>query len=295
MANNTAMANFNAEPKTIADAVASKAKKFVKNGELFFPQNYSPENALKSAWLQLQEIKDRNDKPALEVCTKDSVANALLDMVVQGLNPAKKQCYFIVYGNKLALQRSYFGTMHIAKSVNPEIEDIIAEVVYEGDDFAYHKERGRTVISKHEQTLDNIDKAKIKAAYCSVFYKDGKEMTTIMTFAEIKQAWSMSNTKPVDADGNVKAGSTHGRFAADMCKKTVINRACKPIINASDDSNLIVNAFRNSDDEYVQAQVEQEISLNANKTPLIVDESTGEVIEHEQYNTISDTVEDDLP
>lgn len=295
MANNTALAtNSNNEPRTITDVVAGKVKKFVANGELFFPENYSPENALKSAWLQLQETVDRNSKPALEVCTRDSVANALFDMVVQGLNPAKKQCYFIVYGSKLVLQRSYFGTMHIAKSVDPEIEDIVAEVVYEGDDFAYRKERGRTVISKHEQTLDNIDKTKIKAAYCSVFYRNGKEVTTIMTFSEIKQAWAMSRTNPIDDKGNVKASSTHGKFAADMCKKTVINRACKSIINSSNDSNLIINAYRNSDDEYTQAQVEQEISLNANKTPLVVDEDTGEIID-EQYNTIDSVVEDDLP
>lgn len=295
MGNNTALAtNTNVEPRTITDVVANKVKKFVANGDLFFPANYSPENALKSAWLQLQETVDRNSKPALEVCTKDSVANALLDMVVQGLNPAKKQCYFIVYGNKLVLQRSYFGTMHIAKSVEPEIEDIVAEVVYEGDDFAYRKERGRTVISKHEQTLDNIDKAKIKAAYCSVFYRNGKEVTTIMTLSEIKQAWAMSKTNPIDDKGNIKASSTHGKFTADMCKKTVTNRACKNIINSSNDSNLILNAYRNSDDQYAQAQVEQEIADNANKIPLTVDSDTGEVID-EQYNTIDDITEDDLP
>jgi recombination protein RecT len=103
--------------KDTVDIVAAKVKQFQENGELHFPANYSPENAMKSAWLILQTIKDRNQKPALEVCTRDSVANALLDMVVQGLNPAKKQCYFIVYGNQLVCQRSYFGTMAVTKRV----------------------------------------------------------------------------------------------------------------------------------------------------------------------------------
>jgi len=70
------------------DVVADKVKQFQENGEVHFPANYSPENAMKSAWLTLQNTQDRNKKPALEVCTKDSIANALLDMVVQGLNPA---------------------------------------------------------------------------------------------------------------------------------------------------------------------------------------------------------------
>jgi recombination protein RecT len=37
----------------------------------------------------------------LQACTRDSIANALLDMAVQGLNPAKKQGYFIAYGKQL--------------------------------------------------------------------------------------------------------------------------------------------------------------------------------------------------
>ncbi len=72
---------------------------------------------MKSAWLILQAAVDKDKKPVLEVCSKNSIANALLDMVVQGLNPAKKQCYFIAYGNGLACQRSYFGTMAVTKQV----------------------------------------------------------------------------------------------------------------------------------------------------------------------------------
>ena len=137
------------------------------------------------------------------------MANALLNMVVQGLNPAKKQCYFIVYGNQLVLQRSYFGSMHIAKTVDPNIKEIVPDVVYKDDVFSYGKERGRTVILKHEQKLENINKGQIIAAYCSVFYKDGTEQTTILTFDEIKQAWKQSQMIG-DEKGNVKDNSTHG-------------------------------------------------------------------------------------
>lgn len=97
------------------DVVAEKVRQFQERGEIHFPANYSPENAMKSAWLLLQTVQDKNYKPALETCTKDSIANSLLDMVVQGLNPAKKQGYFIVYGTKLTFQRSYFGTMAVTK------------------------------------------------------------------------------------------------------------------------------------------------------------------------------------
>ena len=168
------MANENtavAVKRETVDVVLSKVQGFKNTGELIFPPNYSPENALKSAWLIIQETTDLNKKPALEVCTKESIANALLSMTIQALNPDKKQCYFIVYGNKLQMQRSYFGSIAVAKSVsNGKVVDIIPEVIYEGDVFEYTKKRGKNVVTKHEQSFDNINKDNIKGAYATIIY-----------------------------------------------------------------------------------------------------------------------------
>ena len=68
--------------KDTVDIVAARVRQFQESGELNLPANYSPENAMKSAWLTLQSTTDRNNRPALEVCTKDSIANSLLDMLV---------------------------------------------------------------------------------------------------------------------------------------------------------------------------------------------------------------------
>ncbi len=258
------------------DVVAEKVRVFQERGELHFPANYSPENAMKAAWLAIQETKDKNNKPALDVCTKDSIANALLNMVVQGLNPVKKQCYFIVYGNQLVLQRSYFGTMYIAKTVNPNIEDIVGEVVYEGQKFQFKKERGRTVVIEHQMQLGDDNKP-IVGAYCQILYKDGKENTTVMSFAEIKAAWTKSPTHPVDSDGNIKPTSTHGQFTAEMAKKTVITRACKPIINSSGDDSLLIRAYRNTEADIAEAEAKEEISAKANSQFIDVDVTIGEV------------------
>ncbi|MFH2219090.1 MAG: recombinase RecT, partial [Pseudomonadota bacterium] len=84
---------------TAVEVVGQRIKALQSEGEIHFPPDYSPQNALRSAWLILQNTQDRNKKPALEVCTKASVYNALFDMVITGLNPEKKQGYFIVYGN----------------------------------------------------------------------------------------------------------------------------------------------------------------------------------------------------
>jgi len=276
--------------KETIDIVTARVKQFQNNGELFFPPNYSPENALKSAWLQLQEVQNKDYKPALQVCTKDSIANALLSMVVQGLNPDKKQCYFIVYGTKLQMQRSYFGSMTVAKAVNPDIEEIYADVVYEGDGFKYSKLKGRTTIVEHTQTIENIKKDKIIAAYCMVLYKSGKEESTIMTFDEIKQAWKQSKMNPIDEKGKLKVGGTHEKFTADMCKKTVINRACKPIINSSDDSNILAKYAKQSYSDIAEADAEEEIADNANMEYIDVDvtEVEDESTQQEQQEPVAE-------
>ena len=82
-------------PKNFTDVVLNTINDNTASGQLVLPEDYVVGNALKSAYLTLQGTKDKNFKPAMEICTQKSIANALLDMVVMGLNPAKKQCYFI--------------------------------------------------------------------------------------------------------------------------------------------------------------------------------------------------------
>lgn len=255
--------------KDTVDVVADKVRKFQESGELNFPANYSPENAMKAAWLSIQETYNKDNKPALEICTRDSVANSLLNMVVQGLNPVKKQCYFIVYGNKLVLQRSYFGAMHIAKTVDPNIADIVAEVIYEGQTFKYARKNGYNYIVEHQMQLGD-DKNKIIGAYCQVLYKDGTEHATVMSISEIMSAWTKSPTHPIDQNGELKATSTHAQFTAEMAKKTVINRACKSIINSSGDDSLLIEAYHQTETDITEAEVQEEIETKANT--IVIDD-----------------------
>ena len=256
------------------DIVSKKVREFQERGEINFPASYSPENAMKSAWLVLQETYDKNKKRALEACTRDSIANSLLSMVVQGLNPDKKQCYFIVYGNQLTLQRSYFGSMAVAKRVCPEIKDIIADVVYRGDGFSYEKAHGKTIVTTHTQSIENIDKNNIIAAYCTIIYKDGTDESAVMTLEQIKQAWKQSKMYPIDDNGNIKSGTTHDKFTEEMCKKTVINRACKAIINSSDDSSIVVRMAKSAENDAEYAAVREEDKQNANKQEVVIDDYT---------------------
>lgn len=284
MAKNLAVAK-----KETIDIVESKIRAFQERGELHFPANYSPENALKSAWLMIQETQDKNYKPVLEVCTQASIANSLLSMVVQGLNPDKKQCYFIAYGKKLVVQRSYFGAMHVAKTVDPNIVDIYGKTVYADDEFEYEIRHGKEVVTLHKQKLSNIHKDKIIGAYATILYQDGRELSTVMTIDQIKQSWKQSKMKPVDEKGNIKSNSTHDNFTADMAEKTAINKVCKYVINSSSDKSIMARYARELDSEIAEAEVETEIEEKANQEyidiePEELEEATEEIEESLQEN-----------
>jgi recombination protein RecT len=251
--------------------VMSRVAEFQKSGRLAFPPNYSAENALMSAYLVLQQTLNRDKKPVLQACTRESIANSLLDMVVQGLNPSKKQVYFIAYGPQLVCQRSYFGAMTVAKRVTGA-KEIFAEVVYEDDVFKFRIDRGNTIILEHSRELKNIDKAKIVAAYCSVILPDSDvPYTGLMTIAQIHQAWRKSQNHPFDDEGRVKPGSVHGQFAEEMAKKTVTNRTCKMFVNSSmDDSlDLVVHHMNRADDLAEEAEFAEEVRVNANTGEII--------------------------
>lgn len=254
----------------VADKVAEKVRKFQANGELNFPAAYSPENAMKSAWLIMQDVRDRSGNKALEVCTKDSIANALLDMVVQGLNPAKKQGYFMVYGRNLVFQRSYFGTMAVTKRVTGA-KSIEPMVIYQGDAVNYEIVNGKIVNLTHRQEFGNIDKDKIIGAYCTIEMPDGSVYTEVMTMEEIKKSWSKSKQ---NAEGK---GSVHSEFTQEMAKRTVINRACKRFLNSSDDGSLVMKHINQDEDsEELELQAELEEKANGEIIDIEVEETPKE-------------------
>lgn len=251
------------------DGLATQLEEKKKYG-LAFPESYSVSNALNSAYLILQDMtvkrKRGNDwveEKVLDVCTKQSIASSLMDMTVQALNPMKKQCYFVVFGNKLTLMRSYQGTMAVAKRVGAT--DIRAEVIYEGDTFRYHIENGHKVIDEHTQDFKNIDNEKIAGAYAIVDHPGFVPYVEIMNISQIKKAWDKGK-----ADLS-KANDVHNEFADQMAKKTVINRACKNFINSSDDAYLMETFDRTTNNEEIDVVAEQvavDIAENANSVPF---------------------------
>lgn len=271
--NNTPAVKQSEESLGIVEAVSTKVESLKDKNRIDFPPDYSYQNALKSAWLAIAECKGKkgdNYLPAFEICTRTSIYNALFGMVISGLTPAKDQVYPIVYGNKLSLQRSYFGEMALAYRMDPTIVDIRANVVYKGDAFEFEINDGLYKITKHTQTLKSIDSGEIQAAYCIIIWPD-RVKTELMTWKEIARAWEKSKQHPVSygKDGKVilKKGSVHEEFTSDMAKRTVVRKACKFVINSSSDSWL-KKAIEEVEVQEETYKAEYEIDKKANKKDL---------------------------
>ncbi|MCA5598698.1 recombinase RecT [Lactiplantibacillus argentoratensis] len=204
----------------------------MKNNEgLSLPPDYSVGNALNSAYLILSDTS--KGQPLLDKCDQGSVIKALMNMAIQGLSPAKNQCYFIPYGNQLVMQRSYFGSISVVKRLS-NVKDIQAQVVHKDDTFKIGGKDGVLVVKEFEPSFENLDKP-IIGAFAWIEDINGNRTYTVMTKKDIDTSWSHAKTKKVQNE-----------FPEEMAKRTVINRAAKFYINSSSDNDLFVQAVNDT-------------------------------------------------
>ncbi|AZB66767.1 RecT family recombinase [Staphylococcus pseudintermedius] len=266
------------EEKNVSDNVLNKVRVLEAQGNLELPADYSTSNAMKQAWLQISQDNK------LMACNDVSKANALLDMVTQGLNPAKGQCYFIPYGDKMQLQRSYHGNIMMLKR-DAGAKDVVAQVIYDGDTFKQELDSvGRIKSIKHEQDFFNINKDKIIGAYCTIIFDDNREnYIEIMTMDQIKQAWMQSPM--IKDEAALNRSKAHNNFKEEMAKKTVINRAAKRYINSSTDEGLLQFA-KESEQRQRKEVLDAEVEQNANKELLDFDENEIEDAQFEEVKSV---------
>lgn len=245
MSNELEVFNKNAFQKT-----EERVAEMRDQGEIDLPANYSVSNALKSAFLTIQNTTDKNKNPVLKSCSKSSVMNAMLDTIIQGLQPSREQVYYVPFGKKLVAMRSYHGDVHLARQT-ANVKDVKPNLIYEGDELAVTTEEGRTIIENHEQSWENMKDGNIVAAYAVVEFEDDRpNQYTIMRKEEIERAWAMRR-------GNDKS-KAHKNFAGEMAKKTVVHRACKPLINNRDDSHLFKAAKDRADLEQAKQERDEQ-------------------------------------
>lgn len=263
--------------KNVTDLVYNRVIEMQSQNAIDMPNNYSWANALKSAYLILSEQKMTDRKtPVLEGCSDESIANALLDMVTQGLNPSKNQCYFIPFGKQLTMMRSYLGTIALTKRIKG-VKDVKGYAIYEDDtlELGFDFVSGKTIVKKYEPSI-NRDPAKLKGALGLIIGEDEILHVEYMDMAQIKSAWNQGQMK-----GNSGA---HKNFGDQMAIKTVVNRACKLYVSTSDDSDKVA-PFMHEAPEVVDAEMYEAIEENAGSKVLEVTENvdieTGEILDAE--------------
>lgn len=257
-------------PKNVTDTVFNTLSVYQQKGTVAFPKNYSVANALKAAYLIYQ-----NDKK-LQACTDASVANALLDMCISGLNPSKNQCYFVPMGNQCTLMTSYFGKQTMVKRIKGVI-DVRSDVIYQDtgyeltvDDFGNDDIQITTPCPLDKRKSDNIIGAWAKIILDpEVWGVD--TYTAIMTLEDIQNSWSMGS-----AYGKSKA---HQKFMGEMAKKSAINRCIKNFINTRDDQDILIETLnRVTSNEYHEPDVYEDVQYKVKEEQAteVIDVSVSE-------------------
>jgi recombination protein RecT len=248
------MANEVAVKSNVGDMVIARVNTLCEAG-FNMPKDYNYVNAIKMSVLKLQELKDKNGNSALEVCTPASIQTALFRMCCNGLNAALNQVYFIVRGNVLCDQHSYFGRVLMVKRIYPEWTPVPV-VIREGDIFEYaiDAKTGKKYVVKHEQKLENIDNGFV-GGY--MYLPDGE--LYVMTRKQIMTAWSKSSSREQ---------TTHKQFDEKMVQKTLVNSGCNMIINSTpeyqisidEETNTIENKLPDEESytEYVEVEAVEE-------------------------------------
>lgn len=237
----------------------------MKNNEgLSLPPDYSVGNALNSAYLILSDTS--KGQPLLDKCDQGSVIKALMNMAIQGLSPAKNQCYFIPYGNQLVMQRSYFGSISVVKRLS-NVKDIQAQVVHKDDTFKIGGENGVLVVKEFEPSFENLDKP-IIGAFAWIEDINGNRTYTVMTKKDIDTSWSHAKTKKVQNE-----------FPEEMAKRTVINRAAKFYINSSSDNDLFVQAVNETTSNEYENDDKKDVTPTKRSLVADVAENKAEKVE----------------
>lgn len=252
----------------VGDQVIARVNSLCESG-FNMPKDYNFVNAIKMSVLKLQDLKDKNGKSALEVCTPASIQTALFRMCCKGLNAALNQVYFIVRGNVLCDQESYFGKVLMVKRIYPDWNPVPV-VIREDDVFEYaiNPKDGKKYVVKHEQKLENIDKGYV-GGY--MYLPDGE--LYIMSKKQIMTAWSKSSNREQ---------TTHKQFDEKMVQKTLVNSGCNMIINSTPEYQIAMdeetNVVENKLPETEKYEDFEEVDA------VVVDEATGEISEKVQDN-----------
>lgn len=258
------------KPVLVEEKALAKIQAYMELG-MTIPEGFSPANSLKKARFMLNDMKV-GGKPVLEVCTEESVMQALLDSVAKGLDFSESQIYFIPRNNQMTTMESVYGRIVRAKRASKFYKPIVG-YVHEGDifDFGVDIQTGYTKIIDHKTSIENLDNPFI-AAYAYVTDNDGNTDVFVMTRKEWLKSWTKSSN----------GASVAKDFERDMIYRTIIKKSTKSLVN----SNV----------KYMGALIDEEddTPLAGEAAPMLDKSKVGEVVEYEEVTETIETSKEEL-
>lgn len=210
------------------EGILEYANNYIVDTGTIISKNYDLPSAMANLYLNLVQVKDKNDKPVLEVCSKESIQEAIIQCITNELNVGKRQGYFIPYGDKLEFQPSYFGEIKKAKSVAGV--KIRGKVFREGELIDPEMRIDGTMIIKHKPSIKCLNN-KILGAYA---------VATDTTTGRVVDSDIMSREEIMKSAMKSKnGGKVTKEFEHEMFIRTVTKRLAKHFVNTSDDSSKI--------------------------------------------------------
>lgn len=157
--------------------------------------------------------------PALQSCSPESFATAMLDVAFTGLSlsPTLGLAYLIPYKGEVQFKPSYKGFEQLVHRAGT-IKSIQTALVREGDSFQVQTVNNRRVIHHVEHHKPD---AKTIAAYAILLYSNGGEYIEVMNSLELKAVEAQA--KSVPRGGMVWDSPWRG----EMERKAVLRRALK--------------------------------------------------------------------
>lgn len=190
----------------------------------------------------------------LQKCDEASIRKSVYSVALTGLslNPALKLAYLVPMGGKCTLFVSYKGLAKIVMDMGG-VRNIVAELIYEGDKFAFQK--GTNPRIEHEPRFQSN---KILYAYAVAFFNDGTYQFEVMSYDELMKIKARSQS--------AKSGfSPWSTDESEMCRKTVIRRIVKylPMTETTDRLDRYTNAVE-IENEQSGIDFEKESKTRAN-------------------------------
>lgn len=208
--------------------IVDYANEYIKNNNIIVSKNYDLGKAMNSLYLNLIQVKDKNGKLALDVCSDASIREAVMECVNKELNVSRSQGYYIVYGDKLQFQPSYFGLSKMARDLANV--NIFTNVIRDGEEADLETRIDGSIIIHHKPSIKCLNN-KIVAVYAvATDINSGRVVNSdIMSTEEAKKSLAKSKT----------GGTVAKEFEHEMLRKVIERRLAKHFINKADDSMML--------------------------------------------------------